>query len=138
MIEWIKQAWQKLLEWIRYALFGKKKPPPAFLLPFYIEELRDGHPGMSDEELSQIVWLTAEKDTRFFEPFVLKNGEIYRNDDGFMVLKPMKNQHIQQGQLAHVYRWSFKVNGGNVRESYYKVEGDQKGLINIKDFSKPE
>ena len=137
MIELLKKLW----EWIRTHLFGKKTPlpdPPPLELPFYIEEMRDGHPGMPDEELAETVWLTALEDTTFFEPHVLKNGEIYRNDDGFMVLRPMRNQKIGQGKQVQVYRWAFRVDGGSVRESVWQPEAGKKGLASVKKFSKPE
>jgi len=109
MLEKIRDFIERLVEWLKSLFRGTVEPPKP--------------PG-----------------PYFRTPHIQRDGEIARNEKGNMIceiMKPKADSFVRKGRRVVVYRWAFPVNGGTARETVYHII-DRKGLIDIKDFTKPE
>jgi hypothetical protein len=137
MIEFLIKIIERLLEWLKTWRKPGEKPPEPIEPPFYMDEMKKPHPGLSGEDLAQVVELTALEDTFFYIPSFTNDGHYLRNKAGNLILKQMAGEGIPKGATVEVYKWAFPVDGGNVRESRWHIT-DSKGLIDISKFTKPE
>lgn len=114
---------------------GAEPPPPNELeLSFYVDEQRRQHPALTDEQLAETYWATAEQDTRLYDVSYDKEGAAQRNDEAQLILEYAGGDNeVKAGQQVLVYRWAFQVDGGNVRASVYQPMY----MVNIKHFTKP-